>query len=663
MSNALAATATTSEQDLLDLSLEELATINVSTASRFPEPITKTAASVSVITQSDIERFNARTIYDVLRQLPGLTVGSGQFGENFVSVRGVRSVYSEKILFLLNGHQFNDNRSGSATYQFLDHLPVNNISRIEVVRSPASAQYGANAFLAVINIITKQPLANDHEAKAELALESQQSASSNISYYRAATWTGNWRGNVNIHYRDDAGADIPVDADAFGRSGNASTWQRYVDIQPNLINGGFSMHGRYFKRSAGDFFGAANVLNDDSKQQVEAYFVDASYRRSIQENTLVNVRGYVDHQRSYNYYMIYPPGTLVSIPALNAWNDSGYIGAALAKETTIGVESHVEVNLNQQHISGGVGYRDERLHDTETLSNANPGFLTEVINVTDSYNWLDPVRRRIFSAYVQDLWDRNNSQRITGGLRYDKYSDHGDSLSPRIGLTHKVSKHSDLRVFYASAFRAPDFVSQGIKNNPLLLGNKDLQAEKIHSIEIGYTSVIHSNWLFMLTTFNSRLINMIDQSSESGRYENIIDARVWGLEVDNTLEFTHKQFLGANLSYSRLRYHNGHPYAIGPKTSMNLYANLNLTPVLAWNSQIHSQSSTERNRADARNAIAGFTSINTHLNYDVSLSVKLAFSVFNVTNQQIFSPSSANSGIMDYPEGERSFALRLSKKL
>ncbi|MBT6225103.1 MAG: TonB-dependent receptor plug domain-containing protein, partial [Candidatus Scalindua sp.] len=126
----------------------------VVSALKRPRTVLKSPAIMSVITAKQIKQMGFRTLIDVLRMVPGFYISMDETGEREIAVRGVLDDASQKIKVLIDGHSINDVWRGGAMWNF-DDLPVENIKRIEIIRGPGSALYGQNAFLAVIDIITK----------------------------------------------------------------------------------------------------------------------------------------------------------------------------------------------------------------------------------------------------------------------------------------------------------------------------------------------------------------------------------------------------------------------------------------------------------------------------------------------------------------------------
>ncbi len=136
------------------LDLEQLMQVEVTTAARQPQGLYDTAAAVFVITAEDIRRSGAETIPDLLRMVPGLQVASINANVWAVTARGLNSRYASKLLVLQDGRTLY-NHLFSGVYWNTKDLVLEDIERIEVIRGPGAALWGANAVNGVINIITK----------------------------------------------------------------------------------------------------------------------------------------------------------------------------------------------------------------------------------------------------------------------------------------------------------------------------------------------------------------------------------------------------------------------------------------------------------------------------------------------------------------------------
>lgn len=143
--------------DITKLSIDELLTIKVVTASNFEESLFDAPATIIVISASDIEERGYSSISEIFSDLPGMDI-SRHFGDPSVYNywRGYRTAYAQPYILMIDGMSCNDIFYNQP--QIIDNLPILNIERIEVVYGPASVVYGANAFMGIINIITKKAI-------------------------------------------------------------------------------------------------------------------------------------------------------------------------------------------------------------------------------------------------------------------------------------------------------------------------------------------------------------------------------------------------------------------------------------------------------------------------------------------------------------------------
>ena len=141
-------------QDITALSLEELMKIEVVTASRKAQAVSDTPAAAFVITAEDIRRSGATTIPDLLRMVPGVQVAQIAAGRWAVTVRGFNGRFANALLVQLDGRTLYSPLFSGVMWEAQD-VPLEIIDRIEVIRGPGAAMWGANAMNGVINIITK----------------------------------------------------------------------------------------------------------------------------------------------------------------------------------------------------------------------------------------------------------------------------------------------------------------------------------------------------------------------------------------------------------------------------------------------------------------------------------------------------------------------------
>jgi iron complex outermembrane receptor protein len=143
------------QQDLTQLSLEDLMNTKVTSVSKKEQSLSRAAAAIFVITAEDIRRSGATNIPDLLRMVPGLDVAQINANSWAVSARGFNHQFSDKLLVLVDGRSVYTPLFAGVYWDTQD-VPLEDIERIEVIRGPGATVWGANAVNGVINIITKR---------------------------------------------------------------------------------------------------------------------------------------------------------------------------------------------------------------------------------------------------------------------------------------------------------------------------------------------------------------------------------------------------------------------------------------------------------------------------------------------------------------------------
>lgn len=141
-------------KDYFDMSLEELMNVQVTSASKKSQQLSDVSAAVFVINQEDIKRSGATSIPEALRMAPGIEVSRQDSSKWSVSARGFNGRFANKLLVLIDGRSVYT-LAFSGVYWENQDLMMEDIERIEVIRGPGAALWGANAVNGVINIITK----------------------------------------------------------------------------------------------------------------------------------------------------------------------------------------------------------------------------------------------------------------------------------------------------------------------------------------------------------------------------------------------------------------------------------------------------------------------------------------------------------------------------
>jgi iron complex outermembrane receptor protein len=141
-------------QDLKSMSIEQLMEIDVTLGTREPEPVGRTAAAITIVTNDDIRRSGVTTIADALALADGVEVARFNNGTWAVSTRGFNSNSANKLLVMIDGRIEYSPLFSGVFWNMLDYT-LEDIERIEVIRGPGATLWGANAVNGVINIITR----------------------------------------------------------------------------------------------------------------------------------------------------------------------------------------------------------------------------------------------------------------------------------------------------------------------------------------------------------------------------------------------------------------------------------------------------------------------------------------------------------------------------
>ncbi len=195
--------------DLADLSLEELMSIDISTVDEKAHNALSQASAGYTITRQAIQRSGRRSIPEILRMAPGVHVGRVDNNKWAVSLRGFNGRFSNKYLVLLDGRSMYSRSLPGINWQQIDTI-IEDIDRIDIIRGPGASLWGSNAVNGVINIVTRSA----RETQGLLLALSSGSSTDSETLFRYGTTLGN-----STHLRV-YGKHVELDAfeDVNGRS-------------------------------------------------------------------------------------------------------------------------------------------------------------------------------------------------------------------------------------------------------------------------------------------------------------------------------------------------------------------------------------------------------------------------------------------------------------
>jgi len=639
------------EKELAYLAAERQVVV---TASKMEEHVDKTVATTTVITQDDIAHIGARNLLDVLRLVPGIGITQNQIGLREIEVRGVKTSLSEKVQIMLNGHPLDHNLQNAGSAWVYDDLPVDTIKRVEVVRGPGSALYGANAFLAVINIITQnaKDLNGLHTSAGWGSFDTQQ--------YRAS-WGKQFKNSaeaaLHFNFTDTNGIGSPIPADSLSVQGLNSaapgksqlTEGRY-DLEWQLGYQDFKLDGRYINKKAGTFLGATSILSDDRTQQdYNDYFLRLSRTWKIQDKFTVDTQLFHDFFSYDNLWQVAP----------------AQFSRFGLEDTRTGGEIQANYHLNDaQTVIAGFSYAKEQQGNLIDQAGTDPAHLTQVLPSTEART------RQRWGVYIEDVWDPLKNLRMTVGARYDRYSDFGGTFNPRMGFNWEFIKNYSLKFSYGTAYRAPSFGELGSINNPVLLGNPALKPEQVKTFETGIIAHPVTGLTTQATYYHSAINQIITQvfgQTTFLRYDNNGSLVSEGVELEARYDFD-GNLQGSYISANHVLQHStqlNQQLADVPRQRTNLTALWAFDNT--WSSFAHVliKGSTLRNLGDTRPDVPGYALFDLGLlgKNMFGKQVDISFNVYNLFDKRYYDPAPASLNFIgDYQMTGRSFFGHVSLK-
>ena len=593
----------------------------VITASKAMEEINKSAASISVITDRQIRQMGARDLSDVLRGVPGFDALYSFFGQWAFAVRGGVRWPSSNVLVMINSHPIKDASTGAATFVH-DTLILDNIKRIEFIRGPGSAVYGANAFHGVINIITKE--AEDIDG-FEITAKGGSWDTQQYNLLFGKTFSGlevafNFNYFKTHGYRAFIEEDMQTAIDEFWNSigvpsnaslapGRTNGGDEKYDVALNLKYKGFTFDGRYVERERTMPFGPEPVLNEGSFQLPEDYYLNLSYETSIMEGLDLSGKVYRNHLDLTNEWQYHPPGFFGQTPdppdfyAIWAegllWENSG-------NDRATGVEIQATYKIWESNtIVAGATFEEQRWYDLSASANflptPVPGVLIQLPSLQKVPDFFLQESQRNFKAFfLEDIWDITDDIRLTAGVRYDRYSDFGSEVSPRVGLTWEYMRGYDLKLLYGHAFRAPTF-------NEIYF-SFGLDPETVDTYEVSLGADFTSSFTGRATFYHNEEEDVIGYPSVN-YVANVGKARNQGFEVEAKYDFGKGTYISGYYEYLSVKSGPGfsfyHAY---------LMANIRLSRHLNFNVDCNHWGSMNRgNPEDPRDDPSSLTLVNATL--------------------------------------------------
>jgi iron complex outermembrane receptor protein len=623
------------DEDLL-LAYGDKSFVTIATGARVP--VTRAPAVASVITAEDIKAMGATDLDEVLETVPGLHVlrASIRYAPTY-AIRGIGSgsQSNPQILLLQNGipmtTMFNGDR-GSAWIG----VPVENIARIEVIRGPGSALYGADAYAGVINLITKT--ATDTPG-TEIGIRGG-------SFNTRSAWVqhGGKAGMAEVAAYLRVGGSDGSGEIAKARSspapGPVSTDYEAVDGSLNLAVDNWRFRAGYKLRdNQGTGAGVSTALDPTSKSRAESFTGDISWA----DPQWAKDWG-IGATASFLYYALTYPNNVILLPA-SARPPDGLIGGPNQWERQLRLSGFVTYSgFADHHLRIGLGHDNLDLYKARTYRNyvfnaaGVPVVTGPVTDYTTIQPHIKPQQRQVTYAFVQDEWRFSRDWTLTAGLRHDSYSDFGGTTNPRLALVWEMAHDLTGKLLHGRAFRAPAFNEQyGI--NPVANGNPNLRPETIGTSEAALSWQARKDFQMNLGVFRYNAKDLIRLVGTS--FMNIGAVRGTGMEVEAAWDVSRSFRLSGNYSYQKSIDETSNTDA-GYAPHHHAYFRADTRLADGWLASVQVNWVADRKRAfgDVRQDVPDYATLDLTLRTERSRGQwDLAASVRNLFNARVLEPS------------------------
>jgi iron complex outermembrane receptor protein len=488
----------------------------VLTASRLRQSQLDSPASVTVIEADTISALGFKDIQDIFRLVPGMLVGyhSG-FGEKLpsVSYHGTQAAEHRRLQVLIDGRSVF--KPGLARVEWNDiPLAIEDIARIEVIRGPNSAAYGANSYLGVINILTKHP-------EEEMGNKFKVTSGNRNVWQNYVSVSNKFK---NTDFRFTAGSKLKSGFDTLEENGDDenldgteavyTTLRTFTQLTSAMnfeLQGGYKSGVNEEKQNLDTYL---NYVTDESIDAKDTYvWTKLNYEFSANQFSHLQIYSQ-NFDRNHEWTACFsedpenPGSPVLGLPAFYC----GVFSKNL-KETKSEIEyQHTSIWNDTIRTVMGIRFRVDEL-DSRYY---NDGY-------SDNENK---------SAFINAEYKPNKFVTLNLGGMYEEDVLNDDDFSPRIAVNAHLTDNDSIRFIYSQAIRSPDlyeqeggsyfYIDNVINNNQALgdlflftlgSGTGQLDSEKIYSHEISYFGLYPSlNAQVDIKLFYDELSSLISES-------------------------------------------------------------------------------------------------------------------------------------------------------
>lgn len=608
----------------------------VVTASSVEQNLKDAPASISVITQEDLQRKPVQNLKDVLKEVPGVQLTNEGDNRKGVSIRGLDSSYT---LILVDGKRVNSRNAVFRHNDFdLNWIPVDSIERIEVVRGPMSSLYGSDALGGVVNIITKKI---------------------------GQKWSGTVTVDTTIQEHRDRGDTYngqfftsgPLIDGVLGMKAYGSLAKREKDDPQNSTTTDTGETPRIEGFSSRDGNVEFAWTPNQNHDFTAGYGFDRQDRDSdsLDKNRLERQNYSVSHNGRWDYGTSELKYYGEKVENKNPGNSS----PITSESNAVDGKYTLPLTAINQFLTVGGEWRHDKLSDA--------------VNLTGGTSSKTSASQ--YALFVEDEWRIFEPLALTTGVRMDDHETYGEHWSPRAYLVYNATDTVTVKGGWATAFKAPsllqlspDWTSNSCRGACKIVGSPDLKPETSESWELGLYYMGEEGWLegveSSVTVFRNDVKDRISISRTSdvnaapgyqnfvgfetganGRripvfsYYNVNKARIQGVETELKIPFNDEWKLSINYTYNDGRdVSNGENKPLSDLPFHTANGTLDWKPLALedWSFYV-SGHYTGQKRADSATAKTpgGYTIWNTGAAWQVTKDVKLRAGVLNLGDKDL----------------------------
>jgi outer membrane receptor for ferrienterochelin and colicins len=632
-------------KDLTEIPLEDLNKLEVYSASKFSQTVSEAPASISIISAIDIQRHGYRTFSDILRSIPGFFI---TYDRNYayLGVRGFGFAgdYNTRVLFLIDGHRLNENIYSGTGVGTDFPISIDLIERIEVVRGPGSSLYGTNAFLAVLNIITKSG-ADFNGSSVSLETGSRQTHQVSATHGQRFSngmeilFSGSYmnsKGERRLYFPE---FDSPADNNGIAQDGDTD---RSLNFFADASYKDFSLQMAYNSREKrfptaayGTVFNDRRNITTDSRAYLEFKF-DHKYH----DNWRFLVRSSLDaYELRATYTYDDPSGVYFN----KDWSSGRWWNSEIQVTRAIGKRHHLTAGTELR-------YNFRALQKNYDEPNYNLNFIK------------NPSSTEI-GAYFQGETAVRPNLLLSGGFRYDHYTTFGGTANPRLAIVYTPWEKTTTKFLYGYAYRAPNVYELFYEDSVSSKSNPRLKPEKIRTLELvleqHLTRKIRLSGSGYFYSVRDQITQQIDPADNFVFFKNFGNTEAKGLELQ--LECRDLSGIDASISYIYQQTQNGETQISQPNSPNSMVQAKLFIPTFrmragaGFEMQYMSSRKTLKNRM-----VEGYLLTNLTFTYKkLFQGMDLTAGVYNLFNRRYSDPASGEHTQDSLIQDGRSFQIKL----